>query len=410
MEIYMLRNFFRLMFLLFLTTGLWSLSLVSQADWKETVGNLWEETKTKSVELTEKAEDMAKDLRDKFTPEDPVEIGIAYGTEKKDWLEWAVTEFGKTEHGKNIKITLIPMGSVEGAKAVLEQDKRIQVWSPASSLIQSLLVEPWQKEHNKDPILSDAPLVLTPMVIVMWADRFEAFKAKYNEVSFKSIVSAATEKTGWTAIADKPDWGLFTFGYTKPTYSNSGLMALVLMAYDYAGLSRDVKPEHVMDEGFIGWLKTAQESLSSEEESTNKLMDSMLRHGPSQLNGVFVYENLALTSLKTAENRWGKLKIIYPTRSVWNDNPFFILDVPWSSEEQRQAAKIFQQFLLSADAQKVARDKFLFRPASLELPITGEGSAFDALQDVVKTDVATIKRPSAEVLNQLIQLWKRNSE
>lgn len=406
----MLRNFFRLIVVLLLTTGLWSFSFPSQADWKETLGGLWEETKTKSVELTEKAGDMAKDLKQKFTPENPVEFGIAYGTEKKDWLEWAVAEFAKTENGKNIKVTLIPMGSVEGAQAILGQDKRIQVWSPASSLIQSLLVEPWQKEHHKDPIVSDAPLVLTPMVIVMWEDRYEAFKAKYNEINFKSIVSAATESTGWTAIADKADWGLFTFGYTKPTYSNSGLMALVLMAYDYAGLSRDIKPEHVMDEGFVTWLKTAQESLSSEEESSNKLMDSMLRHGPAQLNGVIVYENLALTSLKTAESRWGKLKIIYPTRSVWNDNPFLILDVPWSSTEQKQAAQLFQQFLLSVEAQKVARDKFLFRPASLELPITGDGSAFDALKEVVKIDVSTIKRPSAEVLNQLTQLWKRNSE
>src|SRR5689334_7197516 len=32
------------------------------------------------------------------------EIGIAYGTEKKTWLEWAALEFAKTDAGKKIRI------------------------------------------------------------------------------------------------------------------------------------------------------------------------------------------------------------------------------------------------------------------------------------------------------------------
>src|SRR3974377_1638850 len=50
---------------------------------------------------------------------EPVELGIAYGTEKQRWLEWAVQEFAKTRDGKRIKVNLIPMGSLEGADAVL---------------------------------------------------------------------------------------------------------------------------------------------------------------------------------------------------------------------------------------------------------------------------------------------------
>jgi hypothetical protein len=48
-----------------------------------------------------------------------VEIGIAYGTEKKRWLENAVQQFAQTSEGKNIKIDLIPKGSLEGAQAIL---------------------------------------------------------------------------------------------------------------------------------------------------------------------------------------------------------------------------------------------------------------------------------------------------
>jgi ABC-type Fe3+ transport system substrate-binding protein len=396
-------NYLKSIFILTLLLGLISMASPAQADWKSTLGELWQDTKAKTVDLKE-------GLKEVFNPTAPVEVGIAYGTEKKEWLEWATKEFVKTPEGQKIKINLIPIGSVEGAETILKQDevaKKIHVWSPASSVVQELLVEPWQKEYGKDPILSDAPLVLTPMVIVMWKDRYDAFMQKYTAVNFKTLSEALNEQTGWKAIAAKPEWGVFNFGHTKPTHSNSGLLTLVLMGYDYFDLFRDLKIENIMDEGFLTWLKTTESNMSHEEESTGKLMKDMLTRGPAEFSGIMVYENLALTNLATAEGRWGKIQIVYPTRSVWNDNPFYILDVPWSTSDHRTAAKLFQNFLLSREAQRVARDVYLFRPANLDIPIMDGNTAFDKLKDIVKIDVTAIKRPKAEVLNQLLQVWKK---
>ncbi len=371
-------------------------------DWNKTMSDMWTQTK-----------DTAQKGWKAVAPKEMVEIGLAYGTEKEKWLQWATAEFAKTPEGKNVKINLIPMGSVEGSEAILKQDKRIHVWSPASGLVQDLLVDKWKKEHDgKDPIFSDAPLALTPMVIVMWEDRYTAFTAKYNDMNFKNIASALEEKTGWTAIAQKPEWGMFTFAHTIPTSSNSGLLTLALMAYDFLDVSRGIKAEQVMDEGFLTWLAKAQSNITTEESSTGKLMEDMLRHGPTQTNAVVVYENLALSDMEAAEKRWGKIKIVYPTRSVWNDNPYYILDVPWSTDVHRNAAKLFQDFLLSKPAQLVARDEYLFRPANLDVPILDEKSKFSDLikKGVVKVDVATITRPKAEVLEQLLVIWKRNDK
>ena len=82
-----------------------------------------------------------------------VEIGIAYGTEKQRWLEWAVTEFGKTSEGKRIKVNLIPMGSLEGAHALISGDQRINVWSPASAAYKDIFVQEWQVKYNGNPIV-----------------------------------------------------------------------------------------------------------------------------------------------------------------------------------------------------------------------------------------------------------------
>lgn len=385
-----------------LTAGLLSTATVTQAndwvaDWQNTMKDLWGQTKETAQQGWEAVQ-----------PKEPIEIGIAYGTEKKKWLQWAVEEFAKTPEGKNVTVNLIPMGSIEGAKAVLNQDKRIHVWSPASSLVQDLLVSKWEKEHGNDPIYSDAPLALTPMVIVMWKDRYEAFMAKYNVMNFKTLSEALQERTGWAAIAEKPEWGLVTFGHTMPTHSNSGLLALALMAYDYADVSRKLKAEHIMEEGFLTWMENTQDAITADEKSTGTLMRTMLRYGPSKLNAVIVYENLALSNLGSAEGRWGQLQVIYPSRSVWNDNPYYILDVKWSNDTHKNAAKLFQDFLLSKVAQEKARDSYLFRPANIDVPILGDGSAFDKLKDTVQIDVAAISRPKADVLEQLIQIWERN--
>jgi len=376
---------------------------ISQADWIE-------EWKNSATDIWQNTTEKAKEGWDAVIPKKPIEIGVAYGTEKKKWLKWAVAEFAKTDAGKKVKINLIPMGSVEGAEKILDEDKRIHVWSPASGVVRSLLTDQWEKDHDNDPIYSDAPLALTPMVIVMWEDRYEAFIAKYQQMNFKTLAEALAEKTGWAAIADKPDWGYFTFGHTMPTHSNSGLLTLVLMAYDYADISRRIKTKHVMEEGFLTWLEAAVENISADQSSTGKLMKEMLRYGPSQLNAIMVYENLALSNLKNAQGRWGKLKMVYPTRSVWNDNPYYILDVPWTTPEHQNAAKLFQDFLLSEKAQKVARDEYLFRPANVDVPIIGEGSAFDKLQDIIEINIPVIRRPSAKVLKQLIQTWERYAE
>ena len=367
-------------------------------EWKQTLSDMWSETKIKTQEYLDPQ---------KYRPTKPITLGIAYGTEKKKWLEWAVGEFAKTEAGKHITLDLIPMGSVEGAKAVLGQDQRIHVWSPASALVEPLLSEPWEREHGKSPIVSDAPLVLTPMVYVMWEDRYKAFVEKYQDLNWKTVSEALNEPTGWASIANKPEWGVFTFGHTKPTHSNSGLMSLVLMGYDYFDVMRGLKASQIMDAGFIDWLGRTEANMDTEQTSTGRLFTDMLRYGPSTLNGVMVYENLALSNLGTAEGRWGAIKVVYPKRTVWNDNPFYILDVPWSSPEHQEAARAFQSFLLSPDSQRVARDNYLFRPANVELPIVEPGSAFERVKEVVQIDVPAIRRPSEEVLTQLMQLWKR---
>jgi hypothetical protein len=336
------------------------------------------------------------------------EIGIAYGTEKKRWLEWAVAEFAKSGDGERIRVNLIPLGSLEGAQAVLAGDRRIHVWSPASALYKETFVQEWGVRHSGNPIVREEALALTPMAFVMWAERQQAFRAKLGAAGFDSVARALADKTGWAGIAGKPEWGLFKFGHTHPNESNSGLMTLVLMAYDFHGRSRGLELKHVLDASFQTWMSDFERGVSGLSNSTGTMMRDMVLRGPSTYDGLLVYENVAIDYLKSAEGRWGELRVEYPKRNMWNDNPYYVLDVPWSSPEQRQAASRFLDFLLSVPVQQRSLEHG-FRPGNPEVPVNAATSPFVAYQRFgLRAEIGEIcEIPRPEVMTNLLASWQR---
>ncbi|HVO10481.1 MAG TPA: substrate-binding domain-containing protein [Vicinamibacteria bacterium] len=336
------------------------------------------------------------------------EIGIAYGTEKKRWLEWAAAEFAKTKDGERIRVNLIPMGSLEGAHAVIAGDQRIHVWSPASALYKDAFVQEWKVNHPNEPIAKEEALALTPMVFVMWAERHQAFQAKNGEVSFATVGRALSEKTGWAGIAGRPEWGLFKFGHTHPNESNSGLLTLLLMAYEFHKKSRGLELKDVLDASFQTWMADFEHGVSGLSNSTGTMMRDMVLRGPSTYDGLFVYESVVIDYLKSAEGRWGELHVDYPRRNMWSDNPYYVLDVPWSSAEQRKAAERFLQFLLSVPVQQRSLEHG-FRPGNPEVPVKAAGSPFLEYQRFgLRADIGEIcEAPRAEVMTNLLASWQR---
>ena len=337
-----------------------------------------------------------------------VEFGIAYGTEKQKWLEAAVEQFKSTDEGKHIQVDLIPMGSLEGAHAALAGDKRIQVWSPASAVYKNTFVEDWQARYGSNPILKEEPLALTPMVFVMWEERYQAFKQHYGTVDFDTINHALHEPAGWQTIAKQPDWGLFKFGHTNPGESNSGILALVLAGHNYFKKTDDLTVAEVTDLKFQTWLSQLESATSSDSNSTGNLMREMVLKGPSSYDALLVYESVAIDYLKNAEGRWGSIHVVYPEYNIWNDSPYYILNAPWSSDDQRKAAQTFLDFLLSEPLQR-ASITHGFRPADPNVPTRTPDAPWTRYQaNGIKIDLGRIcAAPKAEVVSNLLASWQR---
>ncbi len=339
---------------------------------------------------------------------DRVVLGMAYGTEKQRWLQWAVQEFANTPDGRRIQIDLIPLGSIEAAHAILDGDKRINVWSPASTAYEDVFMQEWQTKYNTNPIVKRDVLALTPMVFVMWDERYEAFVRKYKSVSFATIGQALKEKGGWDAIAGKPEWGVFKFGHTNPNQSSSGLMTLVLAAHAWHQKTRGLTMKDILNVEFQQWLEDMERGVTGMSNSTGNMMRDMVLKGPSSYDAVFVYESVAIDFLKNAEGRWGKIRLVYPEYNAWNENPYYILNGAWVSPAQRKAAESFLTFLLSERVQKEALTHG-FRPGDPKVPIKFANSPFVTYAPYgAQVDLQKVcETPKAEVITNLLAGWQR---
>ena len=350
----------------------------------------------------------ASDSRQSPESKPGIEIGIAYGTEKRSWLEWATREFAATGEGRRIGVNLIPLGSVESAHAILDGDQRIHVWAPASSLYRETLLRDWKTRNRGNLIVREEPLALSPMVIVMWKDRYDAFTVRSPEVSLTTIYYAMHAKGGWGGIAGKPEWGVFKFGHTHPNQSNSGLMTLILMAYGYCGRNAGLTVTDVSAAKFHQYLAWFERGVAGLSNSTGNLMQEMVVKGPSGFDALMVYESVAIDCLRTAEGKWGRLQIVYPKQNLWNENPYCILSTPWSDEEHQRAAETFLRFLLSEPIQARALD-FGFRPGNPAVSMKGPDSPFVKFAEYgLNRELAQMCQvPSAEVIENLQQAWIR---
>lgn len=339
-----------------------------------------------------------------------VTVGIAYGTEKRQWLESVVQAWQTTPAGKDIAIELIPMGSTESAQAILKGDQRIDVWAPASTMGEKAFAQDFESKYGTKPFVQQETLALTPFVFVFWEERYRPFLAHYGAVNFSTIKRALSEPTGWAAVANKPEWGLFKFAHTNPQESNSGMMTLWLLAQEAKAAPQPVTVADVVTPTFLSWLREFENSLSSMPNSTGNMMRDMVLKGPGSYDAVAVYENVAIDFMHSAEGRWGRIVVVYPAINAWNDNPYYILDVPWGTKERRKAARQFLDFVMSEPMQRAAL-KHGFRPGNPNVPVIFPESPFQQYADAgLRLDIGTVlPLPNEEVVRNLLAAWQRQT-
>ncbi len=357
-----------------------------------------------------------------LNPLPELKVQVVYATEEGEWMHAAAERFNAEErvlNGQRIVVELTPMDS--GEALIQIKDGRLQptAWSPASMLWVNALNDEWQVSHATDLVMrvgqyQATPLVLSPMVFVMWEDRAQAFTQALDDVDWDTVQQAVAAEEGWRALGGDPNWGQVKFGQTDPVYSNSGLVAVTLATYDYYGKTRGLSVGDITTSGYKAWILPLWRSVVGGYDRTSAdLMANMLRYGPSTYDVIMVYENLVAATMKNAPGRWGaELRVYYPQLNLWNDHPFCVLLAEWSSADQKDAALVFQRFLLSEEIQQEAL-RYGFRPANVDVPVINQDpeNPFNLYQDqgleVKIPRINLVEVPSGDVIRELQVLFKQ---
>lgn len=344
------------------------------------------------------------------------EISFLYSTEKKEWVEAAAVVF--QQENPSVKVTLVGRGSLDAAQGILEGREKPTVWSPADTAVLRMLESDWATERTRGPLFAqdgeDAPqpLVITPLVFVVWEDRANVL-LKANEgkaVSWRVIHQAVASDQGWPAVGGKAEWGFVKLGHTDPTRSNSGLQAMLLATLEYYHKRSGLTVGDLLDPKYQEWIKQLEKGVSKFEASSGTFMTDMVRFGPSRYDIAVVYENLAISQIANAQERWGALKVYYPPLTLWSDHPAAVLQADWVTEAQKEAARKWVKFLRSRPMQEHAL-KFGFRPADPSVPIktADADNPFTRLADhgilVEVPPVAEV--PQGPVVRNLLAMWTR---
>lgn len=344
-----------------------------------------------------------------------VTISLAYGSEKREWLDPLVQQFNAAQNkiasGEVIKVEATAIGSIEAVEAIIAGRLQPTVWSPASSLYVPVANAEWRRNNAEDLVAGNPKnLVLSPVVVAMWQPMAEALGWPNKQLGWADIAQLAISDEGWAAYG-YPEWGGFKFGHTHPEFSNSGFSAVIAQAYAGAGKQRDLSTADLQSEPVKELLREVQASIIHYGTSTGFFGERMFERGPSYLSAAVLYENLIVAQeAKRLAGTSQQLPVvaIYPKEGTFTSNhPYIILNASWVTAEQTEAAEAFEAFLLDRPQQLRAME-LGFRPADPSIPFAAPLNAQHGVDTAQpQTELAT---PSLEVLRGISEVWRETKK
>ncbi|MEM7127391.1 MAG: extracellular solute-binding protein [Chloroflexota bacterium] len=308
-------------------------------------------------------------------PLDSVLVTIASSSTKQNWMEEVATTFNAegqtTSGGSTIIVEVQPVLSGGSMNSILDGGLTPVVWSPGSNSWVRQMNETWQQRNNKDISSSDCDdSIYTPLGFAMWRPMAETLGWPDKPIGWQTIVDLANDPDGWASLG-RPEWGKFRFGHAHPQYSNAGLLTMTSFVYGITGKTDALSANEVYADEVQDALTTMAQNTSKYGRITTDLLNLMALEGPSYLHAVATFESDTIRfNQERADELQFPLAFVFPSEGTfWGSHPYCILDnTDWVTEEQAEAAGIFQKYMLAEEQQTLAIQSLL-RPldSSIEL-------------------------------------------
>jgi Ca-activated chloride channel family protein len=377
------------------------------------------------VEAKKANPDAASGLGD---PGDCIVVDMASSPEKIDLMVDLAKSFNGTKAAKlgDKCVFVRPQKKSSGAAAQLlytNWDESIDgprpvVWSPAASSWGQIVNQKRIEGGQQAIVGTGQPFMVTPLVIAMPKPMAEAVGYPQKAIGWSDILALARDPNGWSSLGH-PEFGPFKLGKTNPNFSTSGLNALIAQTYAASGKTSGLSQEDLDKPDVVSFGTSIESAVVHYGDTTLTFLNNMYR--ADQRGAALNYVSAVAVEEKSVidynqgnpdgildpgeQPRPPKVPLvaIYPKEgTLFSDSPYFVLDAPWVTSEQKDAARVFQDFVQQPDNQlKVL--KFNFRPGNPQVPV---GDPITAANGVDPSQPQTLLEvPQPKVLSELLDRW-----
>jgi Ca-activated chloride channel family protein len=336
-------------------------------------------------------------------PAGSIAIDISSSNTKEDWMNAVIAQFNQEQHkiasGEAIFVRVTHVTSGGSQKDILSGKSQPTVWSPGDQSWIDTANQTWRDRTGR-PLVPDAcpASVLAPIGFAMWRPMAEALGWPDKPISWDTLIQLSADPEGWKTLGH-PEWGQFKFGHTHPDYSNSGLLIMTALAYSVQGKTTGLTADEVYADNVVQAFTQLEQNTYHYGIQSRPLMQLLAQRGPDYLHAVNTSEAETLkTNVDFKDTLRFQLVFIFPAKGTfWTEQPFCILDGDWVTDQQKEAAKIFRDYILDPARQQMAIDYYL-RPVDTSLPLRAPFTLADGTDPRVTMEtVPPLQSPPAEV-------------
>ena len=254
------------------------------------------------------------------------------------------------------------------------------------------------------------PTANAPVVMAIWESRLKAIQETvgYDDIGWEEILDVLNSENGWQDYGIAGGRRTVYYGHTDPFISSTALSTLIAEYYASARAT-----------GFTGRRLTVDEIRDEDVRDGVRQIESLIRHyssrttefknyiaqGPSYLDFVALEENdlIAINRGQADVEPPEKLVALYPKEGTfWHEHPFGIVNADWVTQDQKDAARVFTDYMLTVDNQEYIMS-FGFRPVN---PSVQLGFPFEAQYGVTEAGPSTVLDvPEPAVIAAIQDSW-----
>lgn len=259
-------------------------------------------------------------------------------------------------------------------------------------------------------LANSQPTANAPVVMAIWESRLQAIRDKvgYQDIGWEELLQVLNSPNGWCDYNIPACRRTVYYGHTDPRISSTGLSTLIAEFYASARVN-----------GFTGRALTIDQIRDDKVQEGVRNIENLIRHyssrttefkeyiaqGPQFLDFVALEENdlIFINEGKTQYKPPEKLVALYPKEGTfWHEHPFGIVNADWVTQDQKDGAALFTQYVLAAPQQEIIMAEG-FRPVNQNVKLAFPFVAENGVTPEGPKTVLDV--PAADVIIGIQESW-----